>query len=146
MLTLEFEEHRTNDAGREIFAEYDWWRELVRKAAEKADTFELRCRQDEEEGIRLGKMLEAEQTSENEEVVFVGKLTEQALETLTGDCVAGDGSLKFDTLHLRVANRSIFSSSHCGAEICWMGTGFAEMGFLMTLIREHPLIRGFQNR
>ena len=146
MLTLEFEEHRTNDAGREIFAEYDWWRELVRKAAEKADTFELRCRQDEEEGIRLGKMLEAEQTSENGEVVFVGKLTEQALETLTGDCVAGYCSLKLDNLHLRAANRSIFSSSHCGAEICWMGTGFAEMGFLMTLIREHPLIQGFQNR
>ena len=60
--------------------------------------------------------------------------------------MAGDGSLKFDTLHLRAANRSIFSSSHCGAEICWMGTGFAEMGFLMTLIREHPLIQGFQNR
>ncbi len=146
MLTLEFEEHRTNDAGREVFEEYDWWRELVRKAAEKADTFELRCWQDEEEGIQIGEMLGTRQPSETEEVVFVGKLTEQALEVLTGDCVAGDGSLKFFTLNLRAADRGIFSSSHYGSEIYWMETGFAEMGFLMTLIREHPLIQGFQSR
>lgn len=35
MLTLEFEEHRTNEQGKEQFEEYDWWKELVRKAAEK---------------------------------------------------------------------------------------------------------------
>lgn len=146
MLTLEFEEHRTNDACREVFEEYDWWRELVRKAAEKADTFELRCWQDEEEGIRMGELLGTRQPSKTKEVVFVGKLTEQALDALTGDCVAEDGSLKFFTLNLRAADRGIFSSSHYGSEIYWMETGFAAMGFLMTLIREHPLIQGFQNR
>lgn len=35
MLTLEFEEHRTNEQGKEQFEEYDWWKELVRKATEK---------------------------------------------------------------------------------------------------------------
>lgn len=39
MLTLEFEEHRTNEQGKEQFEEYDWWKELVRKATEKTRLF-----------------------------------------------------------------------------------------------------------
>ena len=54
MLTLEFEEHRTNDAGKEMFEEYDWWKQLVAKAAEKADSFQLRCWEAESEGIACG--------------------------------------------------------------------------------------------
>ena len=57
MLTLEFEEHRTNETGKEQFEEYDWWKELVRKAAEKADSFQLRCWEDEKEGIAFEKNL-----------------------------------------------------------------------------------------
>lgn len=57
MLTLEFEEHRTNEQGKEQFEEYDWWKELVRKAAEKTDSFQLRCWEDEKEGIAFGENL-----------------------------------------------------------------------------------------
>ena len=43
MLILEFQEHRVNEEGREIFDGYDWWKELVSRAAQGADRFELRC-------------------------------------------------------------------------------------------------------
>lgn len=57
MLTLEFEEHRTNEQGKEQFEEYDWWKELVRKATEKTDSFQLRCWEDEKEELPSEKNL-----------------------------------------------------------------------------------------
>lgn len=55
MLILEFQEHRVNEEGREIFDDYDWWKELVSRAAQGADRFELRCWEDEREGIAFGQ-------------------------------------------------------------------------------------------
>lgn len=50
MLILEFEEHRTNEEGKEIFESCDWWKELVSRAAQDADRFEVRCWEDEQGG------------------------------------------------------------------------------------------------
>ncbi len=55
MLILEFEEHRTNEEGKEIFESCDWWKELVSRAAQDADRFEVRCWEDEQEGIAFGQ-------------------------------------------------------------------------------------------
>lgn len=53
MLILEFEEHRTNEEGKEIFESCDWWKELVSRAAQDADRFEVRCWEDEQEELPL---------------------------------------------------------------------------------------------
>lgn len=146
MLTLEFEEHRTNDAGKEMFEEYDWWKQLVAKAAEKADSFQLRCWEDESEGIAFGEKFGARQDSTTKEVVFAGKVTPEMLSSLTEHCVGSDGCLSYFTLALYAGNQLVFESAHYGYEIYWLHTGFAEMGFLMSLAKNHPLIKGFHNQ
>lgn len=80
MLTLEFEEHRTNEQGKEQFEEYDWWKELVKKAAEKADSFQLRCWENEKEGIAFGEKFGTKQESSTKELVFTGTVTEQMMD------------------------------------------------------------------
>lgn len=146
MLTLEFEEHRTNEQGKEQFEEYDWWKELVRKAAEKADSFQLRCWEDEKEGIAFGEKFGTQQESSTKEIVFTGTVTEQMMDELTENCVGSDGCLKYFTIAFYTGNQLVFESAHYGYEIYWLHTGFAEMGFMMTLAKNHPLIKGFHNQ
>ena len=93
MLILEFEEHRTNEEGKEIFESCDWWKELVSKAAQDADRFEVRCWEDEQEGIAFGQQYGQKQESSTKEIVFAGELTGQALSVLVDDCVGADGVL-----------------------------------------------------
>lgn len=146
MLILEFETHETNESGKEVFEEYDWWRELVSKAAEKADSFELRCWADDAQGIAFGRTFGEEQPSAGEELVFAGKISPEMLLQLTKDCVAEGNNLKYFTFQLYQEGKLLFSSEHYGSEIYWFSSGFAEMGFLMTLIKNHPIIKGFHNR
>lgn len=146
MLTLEFETYEVNENGKEVFEEYDWWKELVRKVAEKADSFELRCWEDEEEAISFGRQFGEEKESTTKELVFTGKLSQEILDKMTEDCVSKTGNLKYFTVNFYHKGELIFDSSHYGSEIYWMNTGFAEMGFLMMLIKNHPIIKGFENR
>lgn len=146
MLILEFEEHRTNEEGKEIFESCDWWKELVSKAAQGADRFEVRCWEDEQEGITFGQQYGQKQESSTKEIVFAGELTGQALSALVGDCVGADGVLKYFTLNLYAGEKLLFSSSHYGSEIYWMKDSFAEIGFLMMLTKKYPLIKGFDKR
>ena len=117
MLILEFEEHRTNEEGKEIFESCDWWKELVSRAAQDADRFEVRCWEDEQEGIAFGQQYGQKQESSTKEIVFAGELTGQALSALVGDCVGADGVLKYFTLNLYAREKLLFSSSHYGSEI-----------------------------
>ena len=87
MLALEFETHQTNEQGKEIFEEYDWWKELVNQAAQKADSFEIRAWKDEAEAISVGELYAEKQQSSTEEIVFRGKLTPEILSELTEHCV-----------------------------------------------------------
>ena len=134
MLILEFEEHRTNEEGKEIFESCDWWKELVSKAAQDADRFEVRCWEDEQEGIAFGQQYGQKQESSTKEIVFAGELTGQALSVLVDDCVGADGVLKYFTLNLYAS------------EIYWMKDSFAEIGFLMMMTKKYPLIKGFDKR
>ena len=136
MLILEFEEHRTNEEGKEIFESCDWWKELVSRAAQDADRFEVRCWEDEQEGIAFGQQYGQKQESSTKEIVFAGELTGQALSALVGDCVGADGVLKYFTLNLYAGGKLLFSSSHYGSEIYWMKDSFAEIGFLMMLTKK----------
>lgn len=111
MLTLEFEEHRTNEQGKEQFEEYDWWKELVRKAAEKADSFQLRCWEDEKEGIAFGEKFGTKQESSTKELVFTGTVTEQMMDELTENCVGSDGCLKYFTIAF-IQEISLFLKVH----------------------------------
>ena len=79
MLILEFEEHRINEERKEIFESCDWWKELVSRAAQDADRFEVRCWEDEQEGIAFGQQYGQKQESSTKEIVFAGELTGQAL-------------------------------------------------------------------
>ncbi len=79
MLILEFQEHRVNEEGREIFDGYDWWKELVSRAAQGADRFELRCWEDEREGIAFGQQYGEQQESTTQELVYTGALSQEAL-------------------------------------------------------------------
>ena len=135
MLILEFEEHRTNEEGKEIFESCDWWKELVSKAAQGADRFEVRCWEDEQEGIAFGQQYGQKQESSTKEIVFAGELTGQALSVLVDDCV-----------NLYAGGKPLFSSSHYGSEIYWMKDSFAEIGFLMMMTKKYPLIKGFDKR
>ncbi len=146
MLALEFETHQTNEQGKEIFEEYDWWKELVNQAAQKADSFEIRAWKDEAEAISVGELYAEKQQSSTEEIVFRGKLTPEILSELTEHCVDTEGVLKYFTFNLYQGESCIFSSEHYGYQVYWKNTGFAEMGFLMMLIKNHPLIKGFENR
>ena len=143
MFTLKFKEHQTTSDGKEVFEEYDWWKELTLKAAENADHFELRCWEDEAEGIAFGKKYGQAQESTTKEKVFSGELSEAVLKELTENHIAQEGCLKYFTLNLLKGNQMVFSSSHYGYEIYWKASGFAEMGFLMMLTKNHPLIEGF---
>ena len=146
MLILEFEEHRTNEEGKEIFESCDWWKELVSRAAQDADRFEVRCWEDEQEGIAFGQQYGQKQESSTKEIVFAGELTGQALSALVDDWVGADGVLKYFTLNLYAGEKLLFSSSHYGSEIYWMKDSFAEIGFLMMLTKKYPLIKGFDKR
>lgn len=110
MLILEFEEHRTNEEGKEIFESCDWWKELVSRAAQDADRFEVRCWEDEQEGIAFGQQYGQKQESSTKEIVFAGELTGQALSALVGDCVGADGVLKYFTLNLYAGGKLLFSA------------------------------------
>ena len=134
MLILEFEEHRTNEEGKEIFESCDWWKELVSRAAQDADR------------VAFGQQYGQKQESSTKEIVFAGELTGQALSALVGDCVGADGVLKYFTLNLYAGEKLLFSSSHYGSEIYWMKDSFAEIGFLMMLTKKYPLIKGFDKR
>lgn len=146
MLILEFKEHRTNQAGREIFENYDWWKELTAKAAEGADHFEMRCWEDEREGIAFGERYGHRQQSTTQEQVYTGALTPEVLQALLDGCVAADGSLSYFTLHLYAGDKMVFSSAHYGSEIYWFEDSFAQIGFLMQLTKKYPLIKGFDKR
>ena len=100
MLILEFQEHRVNEEGREIFDSYDWWKELVSRAAQGADRFELRCWEDEREGIAFGQKYGEQQESTTQELVYTGALSQEALDALLDGCVAADGALSYFTLNL----------------------------------------------
>ena len=100
MLILEFQEHRVNEEGREIFDDYDWWKELVSRAAQGADRFELRCWEDEREGIAFGQQYGEQQESTTQELVYTGALSQEALAALLDGCVAADGALSYFTLNL----------------------------------------------
>lgn len=143
MYTLEFETHETNENCKEIFSEYDWWKELVQKAAEKATRFEIHCWKDEEEGIAFGEKFGTELESTDHERAFAGDLTAEALAEMTENCVSEEGCLKYFTLNLYDGEKLLFTSEHYGYEVHWMAKGFAEMGFLMALVKNHPIITGF---
>ena len=114
MLILEFQEHRVNEEGREIFDSYDWWKELVSRAAQGADRFELRCWEDEREGIAFGQQYGEQQESTTQELVYTGALSQEALAALLDGCVAADGALSYFTLNLYSGEKMLFSSSHYG--------------------------------
>ena len=119
MLILEFQEHRVNEEGREIFDSYDWWKELVSRAAQGADRFELRCWEDEPEGIAFGQQYGEQQESTTQELVYTGALSQEALAALLDGCVAADGALSYFTLNLYSGEKMLFSSSHYGSEGYW---------------------------
>ena len=117
MLILEFQEHKVNEEGREIFENYDWWKELTAKAAEGADRFEVRCWEDEREGIAFGQQYGEQQESTTQELVYTGALSQEALDALLDGCVAADGALSYFTLNLYSGEKMLFSSSHYGSEV-----------------------------
>lgn len=146
MLILEFQEHKVNEEGREIFDDYDWWKELVSRAAQGADRFELRCWEDEREGIAFGQKYDEQQESTTQELVYTGALSPEVLDALLDGCVAANGALSYFTLNLYSGEKVLFSSSHYGSEVYWFQDSFAEIGFLMMLAKKHPCIKGFDKR
>ena len=114
MLILEFQGHRVNEEGRETFDSYEWWKELVSRAAQGADRFELRCWEDEREGIAFGQKYGEQQESSTQELVYTGALSPEALGALIDGCVAADGALSYFTLNLYSGEKMLFSSSHRG--------------------------------
>lgn len=57
------------------------------------------------------------------------------MDELTENCVGSDGCLKYFTIAFYTGNKLVFESAHYGYEIYWLHTGFAEMGFMMTLAK-----------
>ena len=116
------------------------------RAAQGADRFELRCWEDEREGIAFGQQYGEQQESTTQELVYTGALSQEALAALLDGCVAADGALSCFTLNLYSGEKMLFSSSHYGSEVYWFQDSFAEIGFLMMLAKKHPCIKGFDKR
>lgn len=100
-----------------ILDSYEWWVDLVKKALENADEFEMRLWEDDLEGIKSGeKFGEKVPNNETKEIVYKGKMVSELKEEILTNFLTEEGYIKWFTLTLRRENEDIFTSEHYGDE------------------------------
>lgn len=115
--TILFHLNKYNNGIKDVLDDYSWWIALVEKLAPKANKFEIRCWQDEQEAIATGQQFGKQQENkETEEIVFEGKINEAFLHHICTNFLDKYGGLKWFTLNFYSVEELLLHFGHYGTE------------------------------
>lgn len=134
-------DHTSDESAREKVVSTKFWCLLIKKLVVSASEFEIRCWNDETEGIEFaqkhGIPLPNPQTKE---LVFRGPISDLFVNALLENCLSSNGTMLWFTVNLYEGEKLILSSSHWGSEITLPGIDIERVDSIINWSKQYAEI------